>query len=182
VHPNAPPRNNGSALKEKKILYWLPDAGRGFKYAGKHQVIAKPEAACRIQSLDLITHSRDRSHGYVRQFGMRIMQKERAVPVLLIALLALAVFGIIGVLLLTAAVLETKTENKQNRSRSPARNCHRWRETYDWLAVRRSARSHALEQRAKNRKNGESVSETCKPTPGAGPQARSSVTRSQQGV
>jgi hypothetical protein len=104
------------------------------------------------------------------------------VPVLLIALLALAVFGIIGVLLLTAAVLETKTENKQNRSRSPARNCHRWRETYDWLAVRRSGRSHALEQRAKNRKNGESVSETCKPRPGAGPQARSSVTRSQQGV
>ncbi|HLB87751.1 MAG TPA: hypothetical protein VJK29_08865 [Terriglobales bacterium] len=33
-------------------------------------------------------------------------------PVLLIALLALAVFGIIGVLLLTAAVLETKTEKK----------------------------------------------------------------------
>ncbi len=35
-------------------------------------------------------------------------------PVLLIALLALAVFGVIGVLLLTAAVLETKTENKPN--------------------------------------------------------------------
>ena len=34
-------------------------------------------------------------------------------PVLLIALLALAVFGIIGVLPLTAAVLETKT-NKHN--------------------------------------------------------------------
>ncbi len=37
-------------------------------------------------------------------------------PVPLIALLALAVFGIIGVMLPTAAVLETKTENKQNRS------------------------------------------------------------------
>ena len=77
-------------------------------------------------------------------------------PVLLIALLALAVFGIIGVLLLTAAVLETKTENKQNRSRSPA-NCHRWRETYDWLAVRRSGpvpRAGAAGEKSKKRRIG----------------------------
>ena len=32
-------------------------------------------------------------------------------PVLMIALVALAVFGVIGVLLFLAAVMETKTEN-----------------------------------------------------------------------
>ncbi len=65
-------------------------------------------------------------------------------PVLLIALLALAVFGVIGVLLLTA-VLETKAENKHNGA------------ALDWLAVRRSNRSHAGAAREKSKKMRASV-------------------------
>jgi hypothetical protein len=40
-------------------------------------------------------------------------------PVLLIALLALAVFGAIGILLLAAAVLETRTENRPKGTANP---------------------------------------------------------------
>ncbi len=41
-------------------------------------------------------------------------------PILMIALFALAVFGLIGVLLAAAVVLETKKENSGN---SPAPDC-----------------------------------------------------------
>lgn len=40
-------------------------------------------------------------------------------PVLLIALLALAVFGAIGILLLAAAILETRTENQPKATACP---------------------------------------------------------------
>jgi hypothetical protein len=42
-------------------------------------------------------------------------------PILMIALFALAVFGLIGVLLAAAVVLETKKENSEG-SPAPARN------------------------------------------------------------
>ncbi len=74
-------------------------------------------------------------------------------PVLLIALLALAVFGVIGVLLLTAAVLETKTENKHNGAAHLQETAIAGGKRMTGWLLGDQARSHALEQRTKNRKN-----------------------------
>ena len=43
-------------------------------------------------------------------------------PVLMIALIALAVFGVIGILLFTAAMLESKAENSHEHDQVSAGN------------------------------------------------------------
>jgi hypothetical protein len=56
----------------------------------------------------------------LRTFDSKIFMEALPMPILMIALFALAVFGIIGVLLTAAVILETKKANPTKPPDTPA--------------------------------------------------------------